>query len=131
MDWDSATGILAIIMIFGMPVFMICGVIWIIFFFMNKANAEKQKTLRMAIEKSDSLPPEFLDSLKSLQKKPKTPMNDIRAGLILIAIAAGLMLWHYIDKHQLGGGLSGIAAVPGLIGLALLILGIVGLNRKA
>lgn len=131
MDWDSATGILAIIMIFGMPVFIVCGGIWIIFFYVNKLNAEKQKTLRMAIEKSDSLPPEFLDTLKGLQKKPKTPMNDVRAGLILIAIAGGLMLWNVIDHGAIGGHMSGIAAVPGLIGVALLILGIIGLNRKA
>jgi ABC-type dipeptide/oligopeptide/nickel transport system permease component len=87
MDWDSVTGILAIIMIFGMPVF----IVGIIFLFIFRSNAEKQKTLRMAIEKSDSLPPEFLDSLKSLQKKPRTAANDMRAGLILIAIALGLV----------------------------------------
>ncbi len=127
MNWDGATGILAIIMIFGMPVF----IFGIIFFFIYRSNAERQKTLRMAIEKSDNLSPEVMDAIRQMQRKPKTPMNDVRAGLILIAIAVGLMAWNYIDKHELGGGLSGIAAVPGMIGVALLILGIIGLNRKA
>ena len=92
---------------------------------------DRQKTLRMAIERSDNLSPEVMDALQSMQKKPKTPMNDVRAGLILIAIAGGLMLWRFLDHGEIGGGLAGIAAVPGMIGVALLILGIIGLNRKA
>lgn len=127
MDWNGATGILAVLMIFGMPVF----IIGIIFFFISRSNAERQKTLRMAIERSDNLSPEVMNALQSMQKKPKTPMNDVRAGLILIAIAVGMMIWNYLDHHEFGGGLGGIAAVPGMIGVALLILGIIGLNRKA
>ncbi len=127
MDWNGATGILAVLMIFGMPVF----IIGIIFFFIHRSNAERQKTLRMAIERSDNLSPEVMNALQSMQKKPKTPMNDVRAGLILIAIAGGMMIWNYLDHGELGGGLGGIAAVPGMIGVALLILGIIGLNRKA
>jgi len=127
MDMNGATGILAVIMIFGMPVF----IFGIIFFFLYRSNAERQKTLRMYIEKSDSMTPEVMDALKSIQKKPKTPMNDVRAGLILIAIAAGFIIWRYLDHGEIGGGLAGIAAVPGMIGVALLILGIIGLSRKA
>lgn len=127
MDWNGATGILAVLMIFGMPVF----IIGIIFFFISRSNAERQKTLRMAIERSDNLSPEVMNALQSMQKKPKTPMNDVRAGLILIAISVGMMIWNYLDHHEFGGGLGGIAAVPGMIGVALLILGIIGLNRKA
>jgi hypothetical protein len=126
MDWDSATGLIAVIMIFGMPVF----VVGIIFFFIYRSRQETQKTLRMAIEKSDSLPPEFLDTLKSLQKKPKTPANDVRAGLILIAIALGLVTLDFIKHDYALGNLSGVAAIPGFIGVALLILGIIG-SRKA
>ena len=92
---------------------------------------DRQKTLRMAIERSDNLSPEVMDALQSMQKKPKTPMNDVRAGLILMAIAGGLMLWRFLDHGEVGGGLAGIAAVPGMIGVALLILGVIGLNRKA
>lgn len=125
MDWENVTNILAIVMIFGMPVFIVA----IIFFFIFRSNAEKQKTLRMAIEKSDSLPPEFLESLQKAHPKGKNPANDIRAGLILIAIALGLIVLDAFTHGYVIGGLSGVAAIPGFIGLALLILGIVG-NRK-
>lgn len=106
-------------------------VIAIIFTTGARKNAERQKTLRMAIERSDDLSPEVMNALQSMQKKPKTPMNDVRAGLILMAVAGGLIIWRYLDHGEIGGGLAGIAAVPGMIGVALLILGIVGLNRKA
>ncbi len=97
----------------------------------RRKSEDRQKTLRLAIERSDNLSPEVMNALQSMQKKPKTPMNDVRAGLILIAVAGGLIIWQYLDHGEIGGGLAGIAAVPGMIGVALLILGIIGLNRKA
>ena len=106
-------------------------VIAIVFTTGVRKNAERQKTLRMAIERSEDLSPEVMNALQAMQKKPKTPMNDVRAGLILMAVAAGLVLWRFLDHGEIGGGLAGIAAVPGMIGVALLILGIIGLNRKA
>jgi hypothetical protein len=127
MDLNGVTSLIAVIMALGLPVFIVA----IIFFFLSRANADKQKTLRMAIERSDNLSPEVMNALQAMQKKPKTPMNDVRAGLILIAIAAGIMIWQYLQHGDLSGGLAGIAAVPGMIGVALLILGIIGLNRKA
>jgi len=126
MDWDSATGLLAVILALGMPVF----IVGIIFLFIFRSNAEKQKTLRMAIEKSDTLPPEFLESLKSLQKKPRTAANDLRAGLILIAIALGLIALDAVTHNYVIGGLAGVAAIPGFIGIALLILGIIGSRKQ-
>jgi len=126
MNMGNATGMIAIVMALGMPVFIIS----IVFYFTYKSNAERQKTLRMAIEKSDALPPEFLESLKSLQKRPKTPANDVRAGLILIAISLGLVALDLSHHSFVLGTLSGVAAIPGFIGLALLILGLVG-SRKA
>ncbi len=126
MDMHGVTGLLAVILALGMPVF----IVGIVLFFTARNNAEKQKTLRMAIEKSDTLPPELLERLQDIQKKPKTPMNDVRAGLITMAVAAGLVALDYFDHDYQLGGLSGVAAIPGFIGLALLILGIVGLNTR-
>ncbi len=123
---NKVIGLVAVVLSLGMPVL----IVGIIFFFKARSNADKQKTLRMAIEKSDTLPPEFLESLKSLQKAPKTPANDVRAGLILIAIALGLVALDFLSHDYDLGGLSGVAAIPGFIGVALLILGIVG-SRKA
>ncbi|MDC7682023.1 DUF6249 domain-containing protein [Asticcacaulis sp. BYS171W] len=120
-------GILAIIMIFGMPVF----IVGIVAYFRAKDRAETQKTVRMAIEKGQTLPPEFLESLqKTGTLKEKTPERDIRSGLILIAVAGGLCVLDFMHGDFMFGGLSGVAAIPGFIGVALLIMGIVG-KRKA
>ena len=118
--------VIAIVMTFGMPI-AIVAIIQI-----NKArnNAELQKTLRMSIEKGQPLPPEFVDSIQRAVPKAKNPMNDVRAGLVLLAVAAGLAVMDYMSHDYIFGHLSGVAAIPGFIGLALLILGIVGLNTR-
>jgi hypothetical protein len=63
--------------------------------------------------------------------KAKNPMNDVRGGLILMAIAIGIVVADYLKHDYVSGHFSGFAAIPGFIGLALLILGIIGLNRKS
>jgi len=118
--------IVAIIMVFGMPI----AIVAILRIFRSRDNAELQKTLRMSIEKGQPLPAEFLDSLQKTQVRVKTPANDIRTGIILIAVALGIVVWNYLDNGYTLDELSGFAAIPGFIGVALLILGIIG-NRKA
>jgi len=127
MDWDSVTGIIAVLMIFGMPVF----IIGIICLFLYRSNADRQKTLRMAIEKSDSLQPEVLETLQRMQKRPRTPMSDVRAGIMLVCIALGVVVLDFVSHGYSIGHLAGIAAIPGFIGIALLLMGIIGLNRKS
>lgn len=122
----------AIIPLVGMtmPFAFVIILVAVIFYFRSRDKADMHKTMRMAIERGEALPPDLLDNLKP-RKKPRTPMGDIRAGIILIAVAGGFMAWNYIDKGHIGGGLSGIAAIPGLIGVALLVLGIIGsMSRK-
>ena len=117
--------IVAIIMVFGMPI----AIVAIIRMAKSRDNAELQKTLRMSIEKGQPLPPEFLDSMRVAQTKPKTPANDIRWGIILIALALAMVVWNYFDNNRSLDEFSGFAAVPGFVGLALLALGLLG-NRK-
>jgi hypothetical protein len=119
--------VIAIIAGCSVPVLIVA----IVFFFLYRSRQETQKTLRMAIEKSDTLPPEFLENLKNMQKKPKTPTNDIRAGLILIAIALGFVSLDFASHGYTIGHLSGVAAIPGFIGVALLILGVIGSRKQA
>jgi len=126
---DLAVLVPIISVIFGCAVPV--SIVAIVLYYKYRSREETQKTLRMAIEKSDSLPPEFLDNLKNLQKKPKTPANDIRAGLILIAIALGFVALDFASHGYTIGHLSGVAAIPGFIGVALLILGIIGSRKSA
>ncbi len=126
MDVGDLVPIVGVIMVFGMPI----AIVAIIQISKARNNAELQKTLRMSIEKGQPLPPEFVESMQRAVPKAKNPMNDVRAGLILMAVAVGAMIWNYLDHGVVGGHMSGVAAIPGLIGLVLFILGIIGLNSR-
>jgi hypothetical protein len=39
-----------------------------------------------------------------------------------MAVAGGLVTWDYVGDFDTSGGLTGLAAIPGFIGLALLDL---------
>lgn len=122
-------GLLIPIIAVLMPIF----IVGIVMYFRAKDRAEVQKTIRMAIEKGQPLPAEYLDSLQKSGAtigKMKTPVNDIRSGLILMAVALGLVVMDYVGNDYTFETLSGIAAIPGFIGVALLIMGIVGLNNQ-
>ncbi|MEI9905692.1 MAG: hypothetical protein WDN06_18480 [Asticcacaulis sp.] len=62
--------------------------------------------------------------------RAKSPMNDIRWGLIWMALSAGIILRLTWITVRYVHHVSGIAAVPGLIGLVLFVLGIIGLNTR-
>ena len=126
MDLGPLIGLVAVACFFA----TVIGIVAIISFNKARNAAELQKTLRMSIEKGQPLPPEFVDSMSRSVPRAKNPMNDIRWGLIWMALAGGLMLWTYLDHGEVGHHLGGIAAVPGLIGLALFILGIIGMNTR-
>jgi Na+/H+ antiporter NhaC len=109
-----------------MPVF----IVGIVFFFRAKERSETQKTIRAAIEKGQDLPKEFMESLQKTQNNTeKSPARDLRNGVILLALAAALVAMDYIDGYNFDD-LTGFAAIPGFIGLALLILGFIGNARK-
>ncbi len=116
----SLVPLFGIVFIFGMPVF----IVGILRAFRSRDNAELQKTLRMSIEKGQPLPPEFLESLQRTQVKIKTPANDIRGGAILIAVALAIVVWNYVANGYSLSDWAGFAAVPGFIGIVLVILGL-------
>lgn len=124
---DSIVPLVAVIA----PFAMVVAIVAIVSINKSRNNAELQKTLRMSIEKGQPLPPEFVETMSRTVPKAKNPMNDVRAGIILIAVAIGLTIASYVDNGFGMRNISGFAAIPGLIGVALLILGIIGLNRKS
>lgn len=125
MEFDM--GLLVPIIALLMPI----AIVGIVMHFRAKSRVEVQKTIRLAIEKGQPLPKEYLDSLQKTDvRKVKSPMDDVRTGLILMAVGLGLTVFSFMKEGYVGGNLAGIAAIPGFIGVALFILGIIGLNRK-
>ncbi len=107
------------------PFLMVIAIVWFVSQARTKSNQAIQKTVQKAIEKGVELTPE---TVKALGVQPNhNPHKDLRSGLVLIAVALGLIV--------MGGGigiadgdeeilpiLAGVAAIPGFIGIALLLM---------
>ena len=102
-------------------------------------SRDRQKmydTLRIAYEKGQPVPPEFIAALQSNAAPAamlSTPERDLRKALILIAVGLGLCglgygIWYGLMSvsdtaaYISGGSVAGAGAIPGLIGVAYLIL---------
>lgn len=76
-------------------------------------------------------------ALEREPRPPRSPMNDIRVGAILIAVSLGMIVLGYVlsvddirSGHEPGlNALYGAAAFPGLIGLVLLGFGLSGRGK--
>jgi len=74
------------------------------------------ETARLALEKGQPLPSPLAG--EDAPGQAKTPPNDFRTGLIMLATGAGLYLFFL---EFMGGWLRFIGAIPGFIGVALLL----------
>jgi hypothetical protein len=115
---ESMEDILIPIVLFG----TIAVIFWMAVSFRHRGRADRQQTIRLALEKGAELTPELMKSLS----EPEPPKNkDLRNGLIWMALAVGLALcgWAVPDPsgYALRGCLSG-AAFPFSIGVAYLIM---------
>ena len=114
---DSIALIFGIIGVFGMPVFIIA----IVLYFKSKEKAQFHESMQKLIESGQELSPELLQSIPGYVED-ETKKNDIRSGVILMGVGAGIGLLGYF-----GLGNSVVWAVGlllGAIGIATLAYGI-------
>lgn len=86
--------------------------------FVQRRQELWHETARVALEKGQPIPP-LPSDMQPAKAEPEN--NDIRAGLVLIAVGAGLYLF-FISLF--GGWMKYIGAIPGFIGAALLLYGL-------
>jgi len=104
-------------------------------YFKSRDRQKLQETLRVAFEKGQPVPPELIEAMSSnvTDRFIPTPDRDLRRGVVLIAVGLGLMglgygLWYglmsveEIAAYITGGTVAGAGAIPGLIGVAYLLL---------
>jgi len=108
------------------PFLMVVAIVAIPAGLKSRDRREMQATLRAAIEKGQPLPPEVIESIsKENAKPPATAARDLRTGVILVAVAVGIGILGYavsfaeMDAYY---PIVGVAAIPGMIGLAFIIL---------
>ena len=89
-------------------------------YFRHRRREMWHQTARLALEKGQPIPPQPAGEVR-LQFRAERERNDVRAGLILIAVGAGIYLF-----LRTGGDsrLGIVGAIPGFIGVALLLNGL-------
>jgi hypothetical protein len=118
-----------------MIIAIVIGPVWIINYFKARDRAQLHETLRIAYEKGQPPPPELIEKLTAgnLPTSPETPDRDLRRAVVLIAVGVGLAglgvcLGYGISLSSetggwvTGGSIAGAGAIPGMIGLAYLLL---------
>jgi hypothetical protein len=100
-------------------------------YFRNREREKMQDILKVAYEKGTPVPPEVITALQTnMTRAAWTPEADLRRGIVLVFVGIGLAglgygLWYGIDNE--GGSIAGpivagVGAIPGMIGIAYLLL---------
>lgn len=119
MEFFNMQEILVPIFAIMMPV----AIVFTVFYFRNKSREDMQKTIRLAIEKGQPLPPELIDSMNR-NGGYRSRERSIYSGLVLLAIGASFIVWSYLDDGYIHGGKAGFGVLLALLGVASLIYGI-------
>ena len=92
-----------------------------------------QRTLRVAIEKGQPIPPEVIEAMSRSVKTPPTRLRDLRTGVIWLAIGIGIAGATYFGDFIHGSGDFdgfGIACIPVVIGVAFIVLSFFNPNKE-
>jgi hypothetical protein len=105
---------------------MVAAIVIVPRYFKSLERQKMAETVRIAIEKGQPLPPEVVEALTSggASREP-APQRDLRRGATLIAGALGIAVLGLVvghGEHQVVHPLVGVAAIPGFIGLALIVI---------
>lgn len=115
------------------PFIMVVAIVAIPAWLKSRDRREMQETLRRAIEKGQPLPPEVIESItRNNVKPPATAARDLRTGVIMLSVAIGMGIFGYaISFYEAEAmyALSGLAAIPGMIGLAFIVLSAFNKNK--
>ncbi len=117
--------------------FIVIGAIVIVPRYMKSREQEGlQATLRAAIERGQPLPPEVIEAITREAKPIAAPGRDLRRGIVWLGVAAGFVGLGYAlgyadtDASDAFWPLIGVAAFPGFIGVALIVIAFLNRSKK-
>ena len=127
------TPIFIVFIVFGSIVAVIVGPSYL----KSRERTEMQLTVRHAVDKGQTLPPELIDAMtKDVQKSLPSRTKDIRKGVLSLAAGAGLAGFALIigsAERDFGSNvqevLLGLSCIPAAIGIAFIILGFFNPNK--
>ena len=127
------TPIFIVFIVFGSIVAVIVGPSYL----KSRERTEMQLTVRHAVDKGQTLPPELIDAMtKDVQKNLPSRTKDLRKGVLSLASGVGIGAFGLVS--DLGGNgwnggvanpLLGLACIPVAIGIAFIILGFFNPNK--
>jgi len=104
--------ILIPIAVFGSIAFMV----WAGFHYSFKKRTVVYEAIRVAIEKTGNADPQLIEAIV---RENVGRYADLRKGIILVAVAAAFaILGQAVGEQDAVGPMMGVAAFPGLVGLA-------------
>ncbi|CAN5471581.1 hypothetical protein BH18VER2_BH18VER2_14680 [soil metagenome] len=121
MEWVAIPIVLIIFLtIFGLPV-AIVGTI--LYFSFSKSRA-MHKTVRMMVEKGQPVPEALLNPPPVIRQR-----SDLRRGVVLLMVGAGLMVF-FGAVNDWEGGVWSLGIIPFLIGLGYLLVWKLDVRRE-
>ncbi|CAN5415621.1 DUF6249 domain-containing protein [soil metagenome] len=116
---------------------MIAAIVIVPSYLKSRERKEMQATLRSAIDKGQPLPTDVIEALsKDNIKAPATASRDLRVGVILLAVSIGVALFGYafnfvggFEETKAVAPIVGMAAIPGMVGLAFIVLSAFNKNK--
>lgn len=105
---DVLVPIVAIVMVFGLPVFIIGLLVWSRY----KRRQLIHQSISVMVEKGVEIPPHLFDEAK------REPGSSMRRGVVMIGVGLGLIAFFMFT----GGSGVGIGFIPLLIGVAYLVV---------
>ena len=92
-------------------------------------------TLKASIDKGQPIPPEVIEAITSdvKIKRPPSPDRDLRVGIIWLGVGVGLAAMGLalgFDEPDATYPILGLAAFPGFIGIAFIVISFLGRGRK-
>jgi hypothetical protein len=135
-------GILALLIPFGFMA-MIAAIVIAPRYFRSQERQKMAELLRASIERGQPLPQEMIDAMSSNVRSPggdmpmaprPSPQRDLRVGLVWLGVAIGLScmgLALSFEDPDVMFPFLGIAAFPGFIGIAFIVMWAIGRDRPA
>ena len=113
---------------------MVAAIVIMPRYFQSQERQKMAETLRAAIERGETLSPELLSSMATPApaRQPPSPARDLRTGIIWFGVAIGLAAFGIalgFEEPEATFPLIACAALPGFIGLAYIVLGLINRNK--
>lgn len=142
--YESNAGLMVPVFGIFMIIAVVIGPVWIRSYYRSKEREQLHATLRAAYEKGQPPPPELIEKLtnaSAVDLGSGGGDRDLRRAIVLIAVGLGLAAlgagigWGISLASDVGGAITGgviagAGAIPAFIGVAYLILWLLGRNQR-